>query len=275
MEKLMIVSVADGTAANINASLLFYHNLFEVSSFLKRVYFLTLEGHVPDKYLEYLRHLGVDVVEYSISEEIMTDDPYRVKYLLKFFVDEVVSEKSTMLYLDPDHIIQRELTFDDGVSEGGTIMVSSEIKMVEESILKKIGITYHCNTSLLYSNVGLLRTVCEGWLEEYDGIRESIGVRYREEIAMMIAAKKRSMVMQPCNEIFQCTIDTYSKTSALCHYGGHFRETAVIKGILNGYDYGKMILDFDRYRSEEPGDCARVICDIAQRYLKVIRENLG
>ncbi len=272
---MQIVSVTDGNMVNVNAALVLYHNLFDVCAPDADVFLLTYRNQLPESYIEYYRHLGVEVIFYDMPAHIMRDDPYRIKYLLHYFVDGLSSDESVVFYLDPDHIIQKELVFCGTEPENGSVFVSSEIKSYERGNAGDRRSNRHLNTSMMLAARGVLRSVFTDWLREYELLRDDVGVRYREEIAMVIAAEKHRVPVQPCDTGFQCTIDAYRRDSVLCHYGGQSQAVGEIKSMLNGSDYKRMTEAFRTcgFYGNEGGRGVVVAC--IERYLHKIYADLG
>lgn len=272
MNNVNMVSVVDCKMVNINAALVFYHNWLDMCSGGAGLYLLTCGNALPAFYADYFRALGVEVIVYDMPESVMSDDPYRVKYLLKYFVDEVSLDKSEFVYLDPDHIIQKELFLNSFiVQHESRVVVSSEVKIIE----KKSFCEKHLNTSLIVSTGPVLQKVFSGWLNEYEMIRDIIGVRFREEIAMVNAAYKNQVPVAPCDPVLQCTVDAYLPESVLCHYGGTSQVSGKIKYFLNDTDYQRIRRNFDLFECEGEADGGSFVAGKIKKYITEIQSDLA
>lgn len=272
MKKVNVVSVTDGKMVNINAALVFYHNLIDMCSGSVGLYLLTCINQVPALYVDYFRALGIEVITYDMPENVMSADPYRVKYLLKYFVDEVSPDDSEFVYLDPDHIIQKQIFLNRlFLQDDARLLVSSEVKIIE----KKSFCEKHLNTSLIIATGSVLQKVFGCWLKEYENIRDIIGVRFREEIAMVNAAYKNHVPVDPCDPVLQCTVDAYHNDSVLCHYGGTSEVSGAIKYFLNDSDYRRIIYNLGHYESLPRESGGGFVTEKIKKYITEIRSDLA
>jgi hypothetical protein len=268
MTEMTIVSVTDGRKVNINAALVLFLNLIDVCRCHFPMYLLTFKNQLSRRYIDFFRDIGVRLLMYDLPEEIMPDDPYRVKYLIKYFVDEVSSDRDGIVYLDPDHTVQNDSAFNGVEQRNGELIVSSEVKCYKNGSV----VGNHFNTSLMMARAGVLRNVFDGWLQEYESIRYDVGVRYREEIAMAIAADKQHVAVKPCNPLFQCTLDQYLPESLLCHYGGDSDAVVMIKKILDCDDYCRIMQELGRSAYAETETGQRIVAGQIRTYIHIIQK---
>lgn len=271
MAETIVVSVTDGRMVNINAALVLYLNMIDVCTCKADRYLLACRDQVAQRYIDCFYDIGVNVLVFDMPESEMRDDPYRVKYLLKYFVDGVCSDENDVVYLDPDHTIQKDIAFAGVERCDENIIVSSEVKSYKNGMTQE----NHFNTSLMIAKAGVFRCVFGGWLNEYECIRNDVGVRYREEIAMVIAANKQQIPVKPCHPEFQCTLDDYCQQSQLCHYGGESVSVGKIKKILDCDDYHRIMQEFGRFRFAESENGEEAVVRRIGTYINTIKKELA
>lgn len=265
---ITLVSVVDNNLVHINSLLVLFTSLFKIHPNLDSTYLLTFPGNLSDRYINYFRMIGVQVLTYNMEDFVMEDDPYRAKYLLKYFIEEAPIKNSHVLYLDPDHIVLNEVILD----ETNTMYVSSEVKNITDTFLITSNYDIHYNTSIIFSRVEILKKVTENWLEQYDQIKNRIDVRFREEIAMGLATKLSKIDVRPFEQRIQCTIDSLECKSIFCHYGGTSSEAQYIKSCLNHEGLEDVVGELSNLISYNTNYSIQYIGSFLIKHLSIVRQ---
>lgn len=216
---LITVSVTDKNPVNQEALRLLVISIAQESpDILTDFYFLYPTGEVENSFVRSVSALGVRSISYKLDR---LDDPYRTKFLLCSFLNEWHGSKEYCLYLDPDHIALRPLSFKYPRTE---LLVSSEIKSLSSIQTAEHLVTdlknRHFNNSIVLGRIDTWREVLAKWEEAYRNLAGIIPTRFLEEVAFSVAAKQANVDMRPIAPVTHGNFFCFNKACSLFHYGG-------------------------------------------------------
>jgi hypothetical protein len=246
MLNTIFVTVTNDEPTNQNALILLLYSLYVESDFDSSFYILYPLSNPPNQLISCFRKFEkINFLSYDID---VSDDKYKVKFLLDFLIEEKWIEKYThLLYIDPDHIILDVNVFNSLSCKENQVLVSSEIYNIIHDcgnhLVEKMratylahALTYHKNTSFIFCGLSTYKKISTIWRKIYDDIYIHTDARFREEMAFNIAMHTSQIDSVAISSHIQGNFLEYNKTAMMFHYGGDFYESKLIKSCLsNGF----------------------------------------
>lgn len=214
---IKFITVVDENIINQIALKLLVSNLLEFN-LNKNLVVLCTQNSINSEYKDWLATNEVLYREFQ-SENIK--DPYRAKFLIKKFLDSDSTYHDYLCYVDPDHVVFEKPSFPQ-IPES-TLFISSEAQPAHE----RAGEFY--NTSIIYGRFSTMKTVAQGWHEEYYSIMPFTSFRHREELAFVLSAKKMRVISSPLPASVQGNLSVAELACQFFHYGGEYLISKEIK----------------------------------------------
>lgn len=234
---IKFITVIDENIINQIALKLLVCNLLEFN-LNKKLVVLCTQNSINSEYKDWL---ATNKVLYQEFQPENIEDPYRAKFLIKNFLESDCTDRDYLCYVDPDHVIFEKPSFPN-IPEN-TLFISSEAQQAH----KRAGEFY--NTSIIYGRFSTLKTVAQGWHEEYYSIMPFTPFRHREELAFILSAKKMRIISSPLPISVQGNLSVAELACQFFHYGGEYLISREIKGC---------------FQSQSPVNCLENLIDKAK-----------
>jgi hypothetical protein len=223
-----LVSLTDSSPQNQNSLRIMLCSAWCAMDNLVDVHVLIPNECNCEELRSWLDNYSVNLHSYNLKPN---GDPYQVKFLLSSFLREV-HHSNSFLYIDPDHLVLAPPPLEE-IRCG--LHVSSEFKVMDTPpvcVPEASGKFIHYNTSLIYGNIDIWRSVLPLWKSIYDESVNTIHWRNREEIAFSMAALGAGVRLNPVSPSIQSGFKNIDRLSALFHYGGDTCESKKLKECL-------------------------------------------
>lgn len=162
---------------------------------------------------------------------IIPQDRYAMKFAIKDFLKNECCDEDIFLYMDTDHIFLNELELEKPKDK--EIFFSSEKHTLS---VKNHGAINHYNASLIYGQTSSLKIIVDDWFTLYQELDDNEVGRFKEEVAMAIAADRAGLCVNMVNSTVQSNFQSFDCNCACFHYGGDYAMAKNIKKYLGVSD---------------------------------------
>ena len=241
-----IVTIINHNIINQNALKIFILGLQKHHVKFEKLFVLAPSSQIDESLQNWLKRNHAIFVEYDL---LKSDDPYFAKFLLKRFLnDPILDNIEIVTYMDPDHIVLKTIDINSLSRRGLTVSSenSEEIKFP------------HFNTSFISGHKKNWLKILKYWRCEYEKIKNTIGYRFREEIAFSLAAEKSEVCLIQAPIEFQSCFKEYSEECQIFHYGGEYFISKKIKSCLVK---NNMIKNIEKIKSDTKNNVEKLLID--------------